>query len=103
MFNASLCHIFFAFSIHSATLSVVQQLTKLFMSQKCVKCGVPLEGFMAKIAGFMGVKKSEKNPDCCNKCEDHVGGEAPVTDNSANAGNTEDHSGHDHSGGSCCH
>jgi ribosomal protein L34E len=75
------------------------------MSQKCVKCGVPLEGFMAKIAGFMGVKKSEKNPDCCNKCESSIGGESAAMSDSTNtsAENHEDHSGHDRTGGSCCH
>ena len=72
------------------------------MSQKCVKCGVPLEGFMAKIAGFIGVRKSDKNSDYCNKCEDSIGGAAPVADNSVEAESTEDHSGHDHSG-NCCH
>lgn len=57
---------------------------------------------MAKIAGFIGVRKSDKNSDYCNKCEDSIGGEAPVADNSVEAESTEDHSGHDHSG-NCCH
>jgi hypothetical protein len=36
--------------------------------KKCQKCGVPLDGFFSKIANLIGVKQSEKDPSCCNKC-----------------------------------
>lgn len=39
------------------------------MSKKCEKCGAPIEGFWAKISKIFGVKKSEKNPNLCNKCD----------------------------------
>lgn len=38
------------------------------MSKKCEKCGAPIEGFLAKLSGLMGVKKSETDPNKCNKC-----------------------------------
>ncbi|MGE5308370.1 MAG: hypothetical protein ACM3OC_04740 [Deltaproteobacteria bacterium] len=41
------------------------------MAKVCKRCRVPLEGFGAKIAGFLfGVKPSQKDPELCNKCED---------------------------------
>ena len=42
------------------------------MAKKCKKCGVPLEGFGLKVAKFLfGVKPSAKNPELCNRCEEH--------------------------------
>ncbi|PIR94361.1 hypothetical protein COT97_01490 [Candidatus Falkowbacteria bacterium CG10_big_fil_rev_8_21_14_0_10_39_11] len=38
------------------------------MAKKCEKCGAPIEGFLSKISGFMGVKKSETDPNKCTKC-----------------------------------
>ncbi|MBT5338530.1 hypothetical protein HN858_05750 [Candidatus Falkowbacteria bacterium] len=46
------------------------------MSKKCKACSAPIEGFWAKISGLAGVKKSAKNPDYCNKCEDKIGEES---------------------------
>jgi len=39
------------------------------MSKKCQNCGVPLEGFFAKIASLAGVKPSTTRENFCNKCE----------------------------------
>ncbi|MBI5159745.1 hypothetical protein HY992_06520 [Candidatus Micrarchaeota archaeon] len=37
---------------------------------KCQKCGVPLKGLRAMICKHVfGVKRSEKHPHLCNKCE----------------------------------
>lgn len=36
---------------------------------KCKHCGVPFTGVGSHIAGFMGVHKSHKHGDYCNKCE----------------------------------
>jgi hypothetical protein len=39
--------------------------------RKCKFCGVPLEGFLGKIAKiFFGVAPSKDNPQICNKCEE---------------------------------
>lgn len=38
--------------------------------KKCCKCGVPLEGLLAKVAEkLFGVKPSANTSDCCGKCE----------------------------------
>ncbi|HCC23687.1 TPA: hypothetical protein DF272_05960 [Candidatus Falkowbacteria bacterium] len=39
------------------------------MTKKCDQCGAPIEGFLAKISALLGVKKSEANPNQCNKCD----------------------------------
>lgn len=49
------------------------------MAKKCKACSAPIEGFWAKISSLAGVKKSTKNPDYCNKCEDKIGEQS--TDN----------------------
>ena len=39
--------------------------------RRCIKCKVPLEGFMGKISKkIFKVNPSENNPDVCNKCDD---------------------------------
>ena len=38
-------------------------------NKKCKKCGVPLEGLLSKVAAFLGIKPSEKDPSLCNKCD----------------------------------
>lgn len=42
------------------------------MVKKCLKCGVPLEGFLYKIIAkpIFRIKPSEKKEGYCNKCED---------------------------------
>ena len=42
------------------------------MAKKCIKCGVPLEGFMYKIIAkpIFCVRPSQKKKGLCNKCED---------------------------------
>lgn len=55
------------------------------MSKKCLRCGAPLDGFFAKIAGLAGVKPSEKNPDYCNKCESLI----PTEGNNQDSVNVE--------------
>lgn len=51
--------------------------------KKCCRCGVPLEGLLAKIAEkLFGVKPAANISDCCNKCESKteeksVGEESP--------------------------
>ena len=45
---------------------------RIMMAKKCKKCGVPLEGFGLKVAGFLfGVKPSVKDPELCNRCEEN--------------------------------
>ena len=46
------------------------------MTNKCKKCGVPMEGFMYKwvASKLFGVRPSEKEPGLCNKCD----GSTPV-------------------------
>ncbi|MEK6943484.1 MAG: hypothetical protein AABX00_05465 [Nanoarchaeota archaeon] len=41
------------------------------MNKKCMKCNVPLEGFLYGLIAkpIFGVKPSKKNRDLCNKCE----------------------------------
>ena len=39
------------------------------MPKKCIKCGVPITGFLSKISALAGVRQSLKNADYCNKCE----------------------------------
>ncbi|MFH0836034.1 MAG: hypothetical protein V1834_02615 [Candidatus Micrarchaeota archaeon] len=39
---------------------------------KCKKCGVPFHGIGGHIARLMGVRKSGKHADYCNKCEGEV-------------------------------
>lgn len=54
------------------------------MAQKCKACKAPIEGFFAKISALAGVKKSTKNPEYCNKCENKVPqAPAPVEEKSA--------------------
>mgnify|MGYP007016050738 CR=1 FL=1 len=43
-----------------------------FMTQKCLKCGAPISGFLSKIAWFAGVKPSKIKSGYCNKCENEV-------------------------------
>ena len=38
--------------------------------KKCSKCGVPLEGVLAKVASVFGISPSERNPNICNKCDE---------------------------------
>ncbi len=39
--------------------------------RRCVKCKVPLEGFLGKFAKkIFKAAPSENNPDICNKCDD---------------------------------
>jgi hypothetical protein len=42
------------------------------MTQKCLKCGAPISGFLSKIAWFAGVKPSKVKAGYCNKCETSV-------------------------------
>ena len=63
-------------------------MTKTHMTQKCLKCGAPISGFLGMVAWFAGVKPSQTKSGYCNKCEasvdeglgDEVTGE-PVTKN----------------------
>jgi len=50
-------------------------MTKENTNMKCAKCGVPISGFLSKIAWFAGVKPSQTKPGYCNKCEGEVGEE----------------------------
>ncbi len=39
--------------------------------RRCIKCKVPLEGFLGKVAKkVFNATPSESNPDICNKCDD---------------------------------
>ena len=50
------------------------------MTNKCKKCGVPLEGFMYKwvISKLLDIRPSTKEPGLCNKCE--AAPSKPLTD-----------------------
>jgi hypothetical protein len=41
------------------------------MVQKCIKCGVPMEGLLFKLIAkpIFGIKPSSKKKGLCNKCE----------------------------------
>ncbi|OGF31444.1 hypothetical protein A2300_02810 [Candidatus Falkowbacteria bacterium RIFOXYB2_FULL_35_7] len=39
------------------------------MEKKCEKCGAPIGGFLSGFSKILGVKRSEKNPNICNKCD----------------------------------
>jgi hypothetical protein len=38
--------------------------------ERCKRCRIPLSGFLGKVADFIaGIRRSEKFPGFCNKCE----------------------------------
>ena len=40
---------------------------------KCKQCGVPLDGPLSIIGKIMGVKRSDIDPELCNKCAEKAG------------------------------